>query len=91
MFDPDIYDYEVEKEMHNYKKNALRKLSVIVHPNYAESFGKILHYAVYENVSDAQKIADDLNLGPIDFMALVENRKEFEELLIKDLQYAQNF
>lgn len=91
--DPFLYRDMIENEMYNRKQKIIKKLSTIVHPKYANPFASILHTAFVECDVMAKLIADELDLGTIDFVALSEDIEEFEVLFIKEkeLEYAGNF
>lgn len=86
-----MYREELQDEMYNRRQKSFQKLSTIVHPKYAEEFMEILSYAWHENHHAAEKIADLLDFGPIEFVAVHEDIKEFENLYLRELEYAQNF
>lgn len=78
--------------MHNRKNDVINKLSKIVHHSYAESFAKILHYAWQEGHQEAETIVDQLDLYPIDFVAVMENEEEFKELYRLEMEeYMVNY
>jgi len=80
-----IYHYEyIRQEMYKRKDQALTKLASIIHPAYVDDFAKMLHLCWQEELHEAHTIAETFDLDPIDFVALSEDRKEFEVLLMKE-------
>lgn len=90
------YEFEmmnelVEKEMHNVKKAALRKVSSLVaHFNDVEAFAKILSYSWFDSLPDAEMIADRFQLSKLDFLAINDDFDAFKEEFLMN-QEAQNF
>ncbi len=80
------YDYDdlLKLEMQSYREQALKKISKVVKPAYAEDFAQILFYSWQENFEKAESLSEDLDLYPIDFISLFGNVKEFEEQLINE-------
>lgn len=81
---------EIENEMYNRRTAFLSKLGKIVHPEYQNEFASILHYSWQENLPEADKIIEDLDISPIEFVAFIEDVEEFHNMLKED-QYAGNF
>jgi transaldolase len=85
------FEYEKEEiinqEMQCRRHEVLKKISKIVHSSYAEEFAKVLHYSWQEGLPEAEKIAEDLDFYPIDFVAIAQNEKEFKDLFIKETEY----
>jgi hypothetical protein len=89
------HDYEVmkdmiEKEMHKTKEQALTNLSRVVHFEI-ESFSRVLSYSYIEENEDAIKLACKLNLGKLEFLAILEDVDGFKEEYLRDIELAQNF
>lgn len=91
------YEYEImneliEKEMHNTKGLALKKLSSLVaHSNDLEAFGNILAYSWFDSLPHANKLADQLDLCKLDFLAIQEELHAFKEEYLKCVDQFQNF
>jgi hypothetical protein len=84
------YDYQVmidfiEKEMHNTRKDALLKLSsmVVTSNDNVESVANILAYGYFDNHPDAEKLAQQLDLCKMDFLAIQEELDAFKEEYLK--------
>lgn len=100
-FDSTIeYEYQmntdfIEKEMHRHKDVALRSLSNAVHSNDVESFAKILSYAFFDSVHDAEKIAKKYNLAKLDFLAINEDlegfKKEYLSSSLSEMELAHEY
>jgi hypothetical protein len=82
--DPCLHEYYIEKEMHNYKQAALRKVATVTAHQHVEDFAKMIYFGWQEGHPSAEKITNNLDLFPIDFMAIVGNVEEFENLLIAE-------
>lgn len=89
------YQYQIrqemiEKEMHNYKTEAVRVLgSIIVQKyktNFLDSLIQSLAYCFMDNLPDAETIANKLNLNKLHFLAVLDMEKQFEEEFIKDME-----
>lgn len=90
------FEYEImmdiiEKEMHIRKAQALKDLSSVVHSKNPESFANILAYSWFDSLPDAEKIAEELNLGKLDFLAIQGDLDVFKEEYLINHQEAQNF
>jgi hypothetical protein len=97
MYEDTYYDYKqqcikdmIENEMQRTRDQALRNLSSVVHFE-TETFTKVLAYSYFEEQEDALRLADQLNLCKLDFLAIVENFDRFKDEYYKDLELAQNF
>lgn len=89
-YELEMIDDMIEKEMHNTRIQALRKLSSLVAHSKPE-IGNILAYAYFDSIGDAIKLADKLDLSKLDFLAIQEDLEAFKEEYLKDLELAQNF
>lgn len=81
----------IEKEMHNVRKFALRKLASVVAPSHVASFASVVAYSWFDSQLDAEKIANDLDLCKLDFLAIQEEFEAFKEEYLAEQQYAENF
>lgn len=82
----------IEKEMQRCREETLRKISnLIEHPKYVENFALCLAYSWFDSEEYAKKIADDLDLGKLEFLAIQEEIKPFKECYVKELEYTVNF
>lgn len=81
--DENQYYHEVEKRMYQYQQDCLVALTDIVHPKYINKFARVLSYAFEQQDMDAQSIADDLKLDELNFLAVLERDKDFEEALFQ--------
>ena len=82
------YEYEIineriEKEMYNTKGHALRKLSSIV-AHFNDEFALILAYSWFDSLPSAEKIADELDLSKLDFLAIQEDFDGFREEYLRE-------
>jgi hypothetical protein len=89
-FEEDIETTQIIEEMYNRKVNVLNKLKGIIHPLYLEKFAKVLECSFFEELPEAQSLADLFNFNPIDFAAISEDTDRFKELFIKELEDNRN-
>jgi hypothetical protein len=82
--DPFIKEILIENEMYNYRKEALEKLSNAAHLDHIEDFASILYYSWLEGHPAAENLAHQLDISPIDFIAIDKNVKEFERLFTQE-------
>jgi hypothetical protein len=68
----------IEKEMHICKSNVLKVLAHSVHSN-TEDFALMLAYCYFDCMPTGMKIADKLNLGKLEFLAVQEEFEAFRE------------
>lgn len=97
MYDDTFYDYKqqvieemIEKEMQRTREQALTNLSSVVHFEL-NTFSRIFAFSFFEENDDALRLADQLHLCKLDFLAIVENFDGYKEEYYKDLDLAQNF
>jgi hypothetical protein len=83
-------DMRLEKEMHNVKGQALKKLSSIA-AHFSSEISNILAYSWFDSLPDAEKIAEQLDLSKMDLLAIREDLEGFKEEFLKDLEHAQCF
>ena len=57
----------------------------------SELFAKVLAYAWFDSQADAIKLADNLNLSKLDFLAINEDIEAFREEYLINQEEAQNF
>lgn len=88
-YESELIDKWVEKEMHNVKGQALRKLSSIA-AHFNSEVATILAYSWFDCLPDAEKIAEQLDLNKMDLLAIQEDLEEFKEEFLKDLENVQN-
>lgn len=91
----------IEKEMHKVRKEAFEKLSpIFTHPKYLENMALSLAYSWFDSQEYAEKIADDLDLDKLDFLAIQgcsdstssqQIFDAFKEQYLKNYEYAVNF
>lgn len=79
-------DYYIEQEMEHYRKQALNKLSVVVPSNLVEPFGLSLLYGWQEDNLASKKLAQSLDLDPIDFICLAEDFDAFKSFYIRHVE-----
>lgn len=89
-YELEMIDDMIEKEMHNTRIQALKKLSSMVAHSNSE-IGNILAYAYFDSVDDAIKLADILDLGKLDLLSIQEDLEAFKEEYLKNYEEAQNF
>lgn len=75
------YDMALENRMYQSKQDCLEALASIVHPKYIERFANVLAYAFDQDDADAFSIANDLKLDHLNFLAVLDLSKQFEDKL----------
>lgn len=91
----------IEREMHRARDQAFAKLSpVFAHLKHLESFALTLSYAWFDSQIYAEKIANDLDLDKLDFLAIQgcsdstssqQIFDAFKENYLRNYEYAVNF
>lgn len=85
-----VMDDIIENEMQNVRKNCFKNLSEVL-PFETLKLTRIILYAWSESHADAIFLTEKLNLGKLEFLAVVEDFDEFKKEYLKDLENAQNF
>ncbi len=80
----------IENEMQRHKNNAIHVISGAVHFKI-DSFSRVLAYSFIEENEDAVNLARQMNLGKLEFLAVLEDIDGFKDEYLKDLELAQNF
>lgn len=92
MYDEQDVDEFVEKEMYKVRKEAMEKLSsIFAHLKYIDDFALTLAYSWFDSQEFSIRIASDLDLDKLDFLAIQEAFDSFKELYLKEYENAQNF
>ena len=84
----------IESEMHKIKEKTLDKLSAlfVAHsPVSIKSFALTIAYGYWESHEHAEIVAEQLNLGKLEFLAIAEDFDAFQEEFLKNYEEAQNF
>ena len=89
-YEREIMDTWIEKEMHNVKGQALRKVSSIA-AHFNSEIAHILAYSWFESLPDAEKIAERLNLSKMDLLAVREDLDGFKEEFFRDQDKTLNY
>lgn len=86
-------DEFIDSEMHKVRDQTISRLSsIIVHP--AISIKAVLltiSYGYFESYGHAETLAQQLNLGKIEFLAVAEDFDAFKEEYLREMELAQNF
>jgi hypothetical protein len=82
-------DKLMTQDMYKLKNQALKKLSSVVAYSNLEEMAQILAYSYFDNIDPAKKLAHQLDLGKLDFIALQEDLEAFKAEYLKDYQPAQ--
>jgi DNA-directed RNA polymerase subunit L len=72
-------------EMYDLKHDALERIDMVIHPEYAADFTKILQYALEEGLPQAKSIAKKMGLKQQHFMAIDGDQAAFKTIFIKDV------
>ncbi len=75
---------KIENEMNERKKDALKQLSSIIHPEYTEKLGQILAWAFWQDDKEAQKIASEFYFTKMDMAALGDYFDQYMEAAIEE-------
>jgi len=84
----------IENEMQRVRESALISLSRIAHFNTQlsnESFITMFVYCWHDSVPAAEKLAQELDLCKLDFLALLNDFDEFKDYYLEHYVEAQNF
>lgn len=81
------YHFLLERELESQRCQAFAKLSTVVSKNHIEQFAKILSYGWAEECPEALKVAKELNLDKKDFIAIANDEKAFEKLMLEEMEY----
>jgi hypothetical protein len=91
-YDNQVMNEFIEKEMHRVRKEAFEKLSpVFAHLKYIDEFAMTLSYSWFDSQDYAEKIANDFDLGKLDFLSIQEKFDTFKKEYLKDYEPALNF
>jgi|GEM_PF-6829104 hypothetical protein len=77
-------DY-IREEMENQRQVALTRLT-LAYPNCTDEFAVNLARAYFNELTSAITIAEELNLYPMDFNAILRDEADYEEEWIRDEQ-----
>lgn len=77
------YDSGLQNRMQQCKQECLDALAGIVHPDYINKFAGVLSYAYEQDDIDAHNIASELNLNHLNFLAVLDLEKDFENALFE--------
>lgn len=82
-------DQEIEKKMHNYRVDSVRRLvdSIAMHPEFALKVASCIIYAFRESSKEAQEVIRDLALDEMEISAIKDNFSDFRELYEKHFEY----
>jgi hypothetical protein len=72
-------------EMYDLKHDALERIDMVIHPEYAADFTKILQYCLEEGLPQAESIAKKMGLKQQHFMALDGDESAFKTIFLKDV------
>lgn len=85
----------IESEMHKVRDNAIGKVSsFFAHPKNEFSikqFSLTLAYGYFDSYTPAENIAASLDLGKLDFLAIMDDLDAFKDEYLKNYEEAQNF
>jgi len=89
-YEDQIMDEMIEKEMQRTRDQAVTSLSRVVHFETL-NFTRILSYSWFDSQPEAVKLADQLNLGKLDFLAVNDDFESFKEEFLRNHEKAENF
>src|SRR5271157_1468108 len=84
----DMFERQLEKEMHDLRIESLEKLRLVVHSEIVESFGALLaaSYLDYGDDSDIVKISRLCNLSKFNLLSLGNDCERFKKEYENELQ-----
>lgn len=88
--DYDNMNEMIENEMYNTRKKAIVKLSSVA-AHFTNDWALMIAYCYFDSIASAEKIADQLHLCKLDFLAIQEDLQGFKEEYLRDYEEAQNF
>lgn len=74
-------DYYIEKRMENDYNNAREKLATIIHPKYIDLIAQMLWWSCEQEDQSAITLADKLEIGQAELVALSGNQSKFWEII----------
>jgi hypothetical protein len=89
----EMMDDFMEREMHKVRDSVLEKLSsIFVHGTYLnQDIALTLAYGYFDSHQPSINIADTMNFGKFEFLAIMEDLDAFKEEYLKNYEEAQNF
>jgi hypothetical protein len=92
-YESEMIDQMIESEMHKVKDRTLEKLnSYFVHsPVSIKSLSLTIAYGYWESNEHATTVAEQLQLGKLEFLAIAEDFEGFKEEYLRNYEEAQNF
>lgn len=75
----------IKEEMQSTKEAAMQKLKSIVHPSYETEFLRVLTTAWNAGCQDAVKLAKELNLSLIEFVAIEGDEELFAKIQLEEM------
>lgn len=92
-FEYEMMNEMIESEMRKVKNKALIKISsLFAHSKILiKEFSFTLAYGYFDSYEPAENIANQLDLGKLDFLAIQEDFEAFKEEYLKNYEEAQNF
>lgn len=69
---------QIEKEMHNTKESAICKVNSVA-AHFKNDIALMLAYSWFDSLPSAERIANELDLGKLDFLAIQEDLEGFKE------------
>ena len=85
-YELEVLDEMIESEMHKVREQTLEKLSsYFAHsPISIESLASTIAYGYWESYEHAEIVAEQLNLGKLEFLAIQEDFEGFREYFKKE-------
>lgn len=88
----EMIDEMIESEMHKVKEQVLERLGLcFAHFKDIKSLALTIAYGYWDSDEHAITVADQLQLGKLEFLAIAEDFDGFKEEFLKDMQRAENF
>ncbi len=82
--------YEVQTEMENYKKDAIKRFQIIA-PNFSEAVAATIAFGHREGLTEATNIVEYLFLNEKHIAALNDDSEAMDDLLYKEKDEDESF
>lgn len=92
-YESEMLDQMIESEMHKLKERTINALSIsFAHSPFSiKELLLTVAYGYWESNEHAITVAEQMNLGKLEFLAIAEDFEGFKEEYLKNYEEAQNF
>lgn len=79
-YDRQVFDELIETQMYETKRESRKKISpCFAHPKFISSYSLFLARSYFDSCESAIKLAEDLDLCKLDFLAILEDFEAYRE------------